>query len=250
MAATVRLMPHLCQHDEVKRDSPLLILEQTWQKANVTLDPETAHPNLLLSNDLKSVRWESRRQELPDRPERFDWEPFILGREKFSSGKHWWVVGVEEMEGSSPTKAKQESVRRKEKTGPSPSEEKWEAEEKLAAKWRMWAVGVAKESVPRKGKVSLNPDGGIWALGKDLLDSPRIPLTPYRLTAFTSPERTLLSLRQEPKKIQVCLDYDKAHVAFFDADTKDLMAAFSSDSFSGEKICPFFWAYWGTRLSC
>nr|XP_020633578.1 butyrophilin subfamily 1 member A1-like [Pogona vitticeps] len=250
MTATIKLMPQLCQHEEVKRECPLSILEQTWQKVIVTLDPKTAHPNLRLSNDLKSVRWESRKQERPDHPERFDWEPFLLGQESFTSGRHWWLVGVEEMEGPLAAKARPESVRRKKRMGLSPNEEKWEVEEKRAAKWGMWAVGVAKESVPRKGKVNLNPDGGIWALGKDLLDSPRTPLAPYRLTMFTSPERTLLSLRQEPKKIQVCLDYDKAHVAFFDADTKDLLATFSSTSFSGEKICPFFWVYWGTRLNC
>ncbi|XP_042304501.1 tripartite motif-containing protein 26-like [Sceloporus undulatus] len=206
----------------------------------------------MLSDDLKRVRWGSRKQDLFDNPERFDWEPFVLGHERFSSGRHWWVVEVEEMEsGPSAMETTQESVRRKIETGLNPEEGRdRETEEKMAAKWAMWAVGVARESVVRKGKVNLNPNGGIWALGKAPLDSLRTPLSSYQVTAFTSPERTPVGLRHEIQKIQVSLDYEKGHVEFFDADTNDSIATFSPASFSGERIRPFFWVYWGVRLSC
>ncbi|KAM7146139.1 uncharacterized protein RBU57_014714 [Macrochelys suwanniensis] len=46
---------------------------------NVTLDPDVAHPQLILSADRKSVRWEKIRQQVPKNPERFDTTPCVLG---------------------------------------------------------------------------------------------------------------------------------------------------------------------------
>nr|XP_042703407.1 zinc finger protein RFP-like [Chrysemys picta bellii] len=49
------------------------------RQANVTLDPDTAQPQLVLSQDRKSVRWGHTLQGLPNNPERFDPEPCVLG---------------------------------------------------------------------------------------------------------------------------------------------------------------------------
>ncbi|XP_053147570.1 E3 ubiquitin-protein ligase TRIM7-like [Hemicordylus capensis] len=105
---------------------------RSWQldqiQANVTLDPDTVHPGLILTEDRKTVRWGEKLQDLPNNPERFDNGHFVLGCEGFTAGRHCWEVSV--------------------KSG------------------MLWAVGVASKSVKRKGTFYWGPKEGIWALGK------------------------------------------------------------------------------------
>ncbi|XP_044837295.1 tripartite motif-containing protein 10-like [Mauremys mutica] len=131
----------------VKEFKDSLSSRQRLDKANVTLDPDTAHPRLLVSADRRSVRWELTLQDLPNNPERFDIVPCVLGCEGFTSGRHYWEVEV--------------------------------------GRGGVCAVGVARECMSRKGGISLNPEQGIWAVQvwKDqswALTSPgqSIPLSP------------------------------------------------------------------------
>uniref|UniRef100_A0AAY4BH11 B30.2/SPRY domain-containing protein n=1 Tax=Denticeps clupeoides TaxID=299321 RepID=A0AAY4BH11_9TELE len=90
--------------------------------APVTLNPITAHPQLVLSEDLTSVRSSDERQKLPDNPERFNNTRSVLGSEGFNSGTRFWDVDVEENTG--------------------------------------WILGVMTESAGRKGEVYRT--SGIW----------------------------------------------------------------------------------------
>lgn len=59
----------------------------------VILDPNTAHPELIMSEDLCSVG-QTRRLNLPQNAERFNYNSRVLGWEGFSQGSHSWIVKV------------------------------------------------------------------------------------------------------------------------------------------------------------
>ncbi|MGH0189418.1 UNVERIFIED_CONTAM: hypothetical protein FKN15_035487 [Acipenser sinensis] len=110
----------------------------------VTLDPDTAHCRLTVSEDGKRVRNDCNDKNVPNTEQRFDHYPFVLGREGFTSGRHYWEVEV--------------------------------------GKRDDWKLGVASESAKRKGVFNLSPKEGYWVLqlmfGHDLsaLTDPETPL--------------------------------------------------------------------------
>ncbi|XP_063174726.1 butyrophilin subfamily 3 member A2-like [Chroicocephalus ridibundus] len=73
--------------------------EQAARLDVVTLDANTAHSQLVLSDDRSRVKWQSEERDLPDIPERFMYLSCVLGREGFREGRHCWEV---EVEGESP----------------------------------------------------------------------------------------------------------------------------------------------------
>nr|XP_046255839.1 nuclear factor 7, ovary [Scatophagus argus] len=109
----------------VPRPNPKVRRVQEYA-ADITLDPHTAHPRLIISVDGKQVQCGDRHQPLPDNPERFDRVVCVLARQGFNSGRHYWEVEVGE------------------KTD--------------------WDIGVASWSVNRKGKITVNPAQGYWFL--------------------------------------------------------------------------------------
>ncbi|XP_051718495.1 E3 ubiquitin-protein ligase TRIM39-like [Ctenopharyngodon idella] len=94
---------------------------------NVTLDPDTSHPVLILSNGGKQVKCGNLMLILPDNPERFDTCYCVLAKEGFSSGKFYFEVQV-----NGKTK---------------------------------WDLGVVRESINRKGMITPTPEAGYWIIG-------------------------------------------------------------------------------------
>ncbi|XP_014816074.1 PREDICTED: tripartite motif-containing protein 15-like [Calidris pugnax] len=101
-----------------------------------------------------------------------------------------------------------------------------------------WALGVVKESIPRGHGLCLKPDEGVWALRH----------THDGYEALTSPYATPLTLRRVPKRIRICLDYEKGRVVFFDAESKEQIFAFNRASFQGERVFPWFVVIGGAQL--
>ncbi|XP_036448284.1 tripartite motif-containing protein 35-like [Colossoma macropomum] len=69
-------------------------MQEILQYTPVTLDPNTTHPDLHLSDDLTAVENTYMETSLPDNPERFDKYLCVLGSEGFNSGTHCWDVQV------------------------------------------------------------------------------------------------------------------------------------------------------------
>ncbi|XP_018880649.3 probable E3 ubiquitin-protein ligase TRIML2 isoform X1 [Gorilla gorilla gorilla] len=61
---------------------------------HLTLDPETAHPCLALSEDLRTMRLRHGQQDGAGNPERLDFSAMVLAAESFTSGRHYWEVDV------------------------------------------------------------------------------------------------------------------------------------------------------------
>lgn len=60
----------------------------------LTFNLSTAHPSLLVSNDLRTVKYSSTKNSYVEHPERFSSAPQILCSQSFSGGEHVWVVEV------------------------------------------------------------------------------------------------------------------------------------------------------------
>ncbi|XP_039663369.1 E3 ubiquitin-protein ligase TRIM21-like [Perca fluviatilis] len=170
-------------------------LKRVQQSAvDVTLDPDTAHPALILSNDRKQVKHGNVRKNLPDNPERFDKCVIVLANQSFSSGRFYYEVQV------------------KGKTS--------------------WDLGVARESINRKGQITLRPQDGYWTI---VLRNDK----EYKAAAGPNVH---LSLKSRPQKVGVFVDYEEGLVSFYDVDAAALIYSFTGCSFT-EKLYPFFSPY-------
>ncbi|XP_073339188.1 E3 ubiquitin-protein ligase TRIM21-like [Pagrus major] len=174
---------------ELKKLQPKTELKTAQQFAvDVTLDPDTAYPTLILSGDGKQVHHVDAQKKLPDNPERFSTALFVVGKQVISTGRFYFEVQV------------------KGKT--------------------QWILGVARQSINRKQPIIIDPQNGLWTLG--LMNENEYYAPPVRL-----------SLKSQPKKVGVFVDYEEGLVFFYDVDAADLIYAYTGCCFT-ERLLPFF----------
>ncbi|XP_074485971.1 E3 ubiquitin-protein ligase TRIM21-like [Sebastes fasciatus] len=186
----------VAQLDETLSKDMKKLLEDEMKRVqqyavDVTLDHDTAHPQLILSNDGKQVRPGKVKKNLPNNPERFSDCIFVLGKQSFSSGRFYFEVQV------------------KGKTD--------------------WNLGVARESINRKGNITVSPQNGYWTVWLT---------NGNEYKAATSPSVSL-SLKSRPQKVGVFVDYEKGLVSFYDVDAAALIYSFTGCCFT-EKLFPYF----------
>ncbi|XP_029106356.1 nuclear factor 7, brain-like [Scleropages formosus] len=174
----------------------------------VTLDPNTAHPKLSVSDDLTSVRDTGVKKQLPDNTERFYRCVNVLGSEGFTSGKHSWEVEV----GNKPK----------------------------------WTVGVVKESINRKGNISYSPENGFWVVILRNGNEYKACSSPLKyLTLKKKPQRIRVQLDYDRRKVSFFNPTDMSHIyTFTDTFTEKLFPFFSpclnedGTNPGAMKICP------------
>ncbi|XP_068579386.1 E3 ubiquitin-protein ligase TRIM39-like isoform X2 [Cebidichthys violaceus] len=179
-------------------------LKRVQQSAvDVRLDPDTANPELILSDDGKQVKHGDEEQDFPDNPERFDRYLNVLSNQSFSSGRFYYEVQV------------------KEKTE--------------------WSLGVARELINRKGEITLSPQNGYWTIG--LINENNgywtICLRNENEYKACDDPTVRLSLKCQPQKVGVFVDYEEGLVSFYDVDAAALIYSFTGCSFT-EKLYPYF----------
>ncbi|XP_041866099.1 zinc-binding protein A33-like [Melanotaenia boesemani] len=78
----------------ISSQTPLIKKLLKSYSSEVQLDPETAHPKLIISPQGDSVAYTDTWQELPDVPGRFDTTLNVISLQGFSFGRHYWEIDV------------------------------------------------------------------------------------------------------------------------------------------------------------
>ncbi|XP_075199438.1 E3 ubiquitin-protein ligase TRIM39-like [Anomaloglossus baeobatrachus] len=177
--------------------------------ADILLDVKTAHNNLLISDDLKTVTWTKIRQNRPETAERFQYNQ-VMSRRGFTSGRHYWDV---EISGS-----------------------------------RWWKVGMCYPSIDRSGDHSqIGDNNKSWSLYRRLLYNNQYSVTHdskvIQLPHLISSDRVRICLDYEAGQLsfyELCDPIRHLHT-FTAAFTEPLHAALcvsgGSVKISGKSSC-------------
>ncbi|XP_068519881.1 E3 ubiquitin-protein ligase TRIM39-like isoform X5 [Anas acuta] len=178
----------------LEMETKLVLLLVQQYKVDVTLDADTAHPRLQVSEDGKSVTDTGVIRRVPVKEERFDSHAFVLAKEGYTSGRLYWEVDV--------------------------------------GKRRNWILGVAQETVTRKGTVVLSPQNGFWVI--ELADE-------QEYVVHTNPW-THLTVSGRPQKIGMFLDISAKKLSFYSVHQKKALYTFKfgCDLSQEVRLFPFF----------
>ncbi|XP_039617949.1 butyrophilin subfamily 2 member A2-like isoform X2 [Polypterus senegalus] len=122
---------YLACHLSKELDEVRSVRKSEWKwiskfAVDIILDPDTAHPKFIISEDCKRMRRGEEWREVPDNRERFNERRCAVASEGFISGQCYWQVDMGENRG--------------------------------------WALGVIKASAERKGNLKMTPALGYWVL--------------------------------------------------------------------------------------
>ncbi|XP_069089437.1 E3 ubiquitin-protein ligase TRIM39-like isoform X2 [Pleurodeles waltl] len=160
-------------------------------QVKVILDPDTAHPDLLVLGCRRLVKVILGKQSVPDNPKRFMNYRCVLGSKGFTSGKHYWEV-------------------------------------LLLYGGHNWSIGVAAESVKRKGCFRWSPKENVWALRKCAHEYWALSYQPISLLVHWG-----------FVKLGVYLDYEEGRLSFYNAVSLNHLFTFTCKFFPF-KIFPIF----------
>ncbi|XP_037376693.1 tripartite motif-containing protein 10 [Talpa occidentalis] len=146
---------------EMKMFLEKLSFELDYEPAQLSLDPQTSHPKLLLSEDLQRARFSYKWQNSPDNPQRFDRATCVLTHGGFTGGRHTWVVSVDLAHGGSCT------------------------------------LGIVSEDARRKGELRMRPEEGVWAVRLAWGFVSALGSFPTRLALEEQPRQVRVSLDYE-----------------------------------------------------
>ncbi|CAM4558880.1 unnamed protein product [Lepidochelys kempii] len=173
---------------------------------NVTLDQETAHPELWVSKNLKSVKCADITGEQPKDLDIADSYRCVLGSERFNSGRHYWEVEL------------------KNKT--------------------MWHLGVSSESENRERYKSIAPEDGYWAIRLWNGEYKALSTPQTTITVETKPTRVGIFLDYEAGELSFYNLSDDSHIYTFRYSFPGTLRPFFSPGIHGSKedapltICP------------
>ncbi|XP_061566112.1 E3 ubiquitin-protein ligase TRIM21-like [Cololabis saira] len=160
-------------------------------EVDLVLDSQTASPWIVLSADGKQAHQSDMKKNLACNAERFYPEGGVLAKQSFQSGRFYFEVQVQGL--------------------------------------MRWDLGVVKESVNRRKKVTRSTEASHWIL------SVRKGSEMRARCSHDIP----LSETWNPPRVGVFVDYDLGLVSFYDIEAAKLIYAFSDCSFI-ERLYPFF----------
>ncbi|XP_069004609.1 nuclear factor 7, brain [Embiotoca jacksoni] len=167
----------------------------------VTLDPNTAHPCLILSDDLTSLHYSKQPSCCPDNPERFHKSAEVVGMTTLGSGSHHWVV----------------------ETGSNHD----------------WLLGVASSSVPRTAEIPARPENGFWTLCFRDAKFRAMTSPPTLLTVSRTPKQVKVQLDYNKGTVSFFDPVDNTLIyAFTHTFTEPLLPYFYTQSSHPLRIMP------------